>query len=228
MTPERFRKLRRALAARQPDLTILAENVHKAHNIAAIIRTCDAVGILEAHAVSETGEMRRHQGIAGGTRTWVPVRFHEDVAAGVAALRGAGFAVLAAHQSDRAVDYRAPDYTKPTALLLGSELVGVSPTAAALADGHVVVPMEGLVESLNVSVAAALILYEARRQREAAGMYRASRLDPDLAETRLFEWAHPKIAARCRRQGRPYPPMTADGDLATNPFAPGEPDTGSG
>lgn len=221
MTPERFEKLRRALVARQPDLTILAENVHKAHNIAAIIRTCDAVGVLEAHAVSQTGEMRRHQGIAGGTRTWVPVRFHPDTAAGVAHLRSAGFTVLAAHASATALDYREPDYTKPTALLLGSELVGVSPEAAALADAHVRIPMEGLVESLNVSVAAALILYEARRQRQAAGLYDHSRLDPAFLARRLFEWAHPKIAARCRRQGLPYPPMTPDGDLAANPFGPG-------
>lgn len=225
MTPERFERLRQALAARQPDLTILAENVHKAHNIAAIIRTCDAVGILEAHAVSQTGEMRRLQGTAGGTRTWVPVRFHRDVPAGIAALKAAGFTVFAAHVSDRAVDYRKPDYTQPTALLVGSELVGVSPAAAALADGHVMVPMEGLVESLNVSVAAALILYEARRQREAAGMYRTSRLDPDLAGRLLFEWAHPRIAARCRSLGLAYPPLTPTGDLAENPFkrGPAEP-----
>jgi len=222
LTPERFEKLRAALAARQPDLTILAENVHKAHNIAAIIRTCDAVGILEAHAVSETGEMKRHHMVSGGSRRWVPVHFHPDLPSAVDRVKAAGFTVLAAHLSETAVDYRAPDYTRPTALLVGSELVGVSDQAARLADGHVMVPMAGMVESLNVSVAAALILYEARRQRQAAGMYDQSRLDPAFMERRLFEWAHPKIAARCRKLGVPYPPMTPDGDLAANPFdAPG-------
>ena len=218
MTPERFARLRAVLAARQPDLTILAENVHKAHNIAAIIRTCDAVGILEAHAVSETGEMKRHHMVSGGSRRWVPVHFHPDLSTAVAAVKAAGFTVLAAHLSETAVDYRVPDYTRPTALLVGSELVGVSEDAAGLADGHVMVPMEGMVESLNVSVAAALILYEARRQRQAAGMYDQSRLDPEFMARRLFEWAHPKIAARCRKLGLPYPPMTPDGDLAANPF----------
>jgi tRNA (guanosine-2'-O-)-methyltransferase len=220
MTPERFEKLRRVLEARQPDLTILAENVHKAHNIAAIIRTCDAVGILEAHAVSETGEMRRHHMVSGGSRRWVPVNFHADLAAGARTLKQRGFTILAAHLSDRAVDYREPDYTRPTALMVGSELLGVSEEAAELADGHVMVPMEGMVESLNVSVAAALILYEARRQRQAAGIYDSSRLEPEFLARRLFEWAHPKIAARCRKMGLPYPPMTAEGDLAANPFSP--------
>jgi len=218
MTPERFARLKAVLAARQPDLTILAENVHKAHNIAAIIRTCDAVGILEAHAVSETGEMKRHHMVSGGSRRWVPVHFHPDLPTAVDTVKASGFTVLAAHLSDSAVDYREPDYTRPTALLVGSELLGVSDKAARLADGHIMVPMEGMVESLNVSVAAALILYEARRQRQAAGMYEESRLDPEFMARRLFEWAHPKIAARCRKLGVPYPPMTADGDLAANPF----------
>ncbi|MEJ2521812.1 MAG: tRNA (guanosine(18)-2'-O)-methyltransferase TrmH [Gammaproteobacteria bacterium] len=211
MTPERFAKLRRVMAGRQPDLTILAENVHKSHNIAAIIRTCDAVGILDAHAVSETGEMRRHHMVSGGSRRWVPVHFHPSVRGALDALRGQGFRILAAHQSDTATDYREMDYTAPTAILLGSELVGVSESAAADADGHVMIPMEGMVESLNVSVAAALILYEARRQRRAAGMYDKSRVDPQLARDRLFEWAYPKIAARCREKSVPYPPLSADG-----------------
>ena len=79
--------------------------------------------------------------------------------------------------------------------------------------------MRGLAASLNVSVAAALFLYEAARQREAAGLYAHCRLSAEQFEQTLFEWCHPDIAARCRRQGLPYPPLTADGDLAANPFA---------
>jgi tRNA (guanosine-2'-O-)-methyltransferase len=126
--------------------------------------------------------------------------------------------LLAAHLSDEARDYRDFDYTRPTAFLLGSELWGVSTRAAALADAHVVIPMEGLVNSLNVSVAAALLLYEARRQREAAGYYDACRLPPEVYSRTLFEWSHPEIARRCRERGLPYPPLTEDGDLAGNPF----------
>ena len=111
------------------------------------------------------------------------------------------------------------DYTRPTALLLGAELRGVSPEAAALADHHAGLPMRGLATSLNVSVAAALFLYEAARQREAAGLYENCRLSDEQFARTLFEWCHPDIAARCQTKGLPYPPLTADGDLAANPFA---------
>ncbi len=219
MTPERFEKLKAVLSRRQPDLTVLMEDVHKPHNIAAIIRTCDAVGIFEAHAVSEDPELRRHHMIAAGTRKWVPVRTHNSLPAAAAALRDQGLSIVAAHLDHRAVDYRDLDYTRPTALLLGSELWGVSDAAARLADTTVRVPMQGLVESLNVSVAAALVLFEAARQREQAGLYATRRLDSERFSKVLFEWAHPGIARRCRRQGLDYPPLTAEGDLAANPFS---------
>jgi tRNA (guanosine-2'-O-)-methyltransferase len=219
MTPERFRKLRHVLSARQPDLTVLMENVHKTHNIAAVLRTCDAVGVFEANAVSEEGEVPRHHMVSGGTRRYVRVRLHDSIVAACEALRTEGHRVLAAHFSDAAVDYREVDYTRPTAILMGSELWGVSEAAAAHADGHVAIPMNGMVQSLNVSVAAALLLYEARRQREAAGLYGTRRLPADVFEATLFEWSHPDIAARCREKALPYPALTEDGDLAENPFA---------
>ena len=219
MTPERFEKLKSVLARRQPDLTVLMEDVHKTHNIAAIIRTCDAVGVYEAHVVSEDPEVRRHHMIAAGTRKWVPVQTHESLPDAAAALKKQGFRLLAAHLYEDAVDFRGVDYTRPTALLMGSELWGVSQTALDLADMTVCVPMKGLVESLNVSVAAALVLFEAARQREQAGLYATSRLAPALRQRRLFEWSHPAIARRCRERGIDYPPLTPDGDLAGNPFA---------
>lgn len=218
MTPERFAKIRRALSRRQPDLTVLAENTHKSHNIAAILRTADAVGLHEMHAVSETGELRRHHRVSGGSRKWLPVVLHESTSAAIAALREDGFRLLAAHPDTDARDYRKVDYTRKTALILGSELNGISDTARAAVDEFVAVPMEGLGQSLNVSVAVAIILYEARRQREAAGMYESSRLPEEQFQRELFEWAHPEMALRCNERGLPYPAMNEDGDLVENPF----------
>lgn len=218
MTPERFRKIRERLERRQPDLTILAENVHKSHNIAAVLRSADAVGVLRAHAVSEDGELRSHHMVSGGTRKWVRVTLHDSTDAAVATLRSDGFRILAAHPDPAARDYRDADYTEPVAILLGSELDGISARARSLADEFLRIPMEGMVASLNVSVATALILYEARRQREAAGMYDECRVEPGTFERLLFEWTHPDIAHRCRDRSIPYPPLTADGDLAANPF----------
>jgi tRNA (guanosine-2'-O-)-methyltransferase len=218
MTPERFRTFKAALARRQPDLTVLADDVHKPHNIAALMRTCDAVGVFEIHAVGPKSSFKRPRGISGGTAPRVGVHAWRQLGPAVSSLKDQGFQIIAAHLSSTADDYRAVDYTRPTALLLGSELRGVSDEAAALADRHAVLPMRGLAASLNVSVAAALFLYEAARQREAAGLYAECRLGPEQFERTLFEWCHPDIAARCRTRGLPYPPLTPDGDLAANPF----------
>ncbi len=213
MRPERFHRLREVLTRRQPDLTVLMERVHKSHNFSAILRNCDAVGVLEAHAVPPADGLPLHHGTSAGTKKWVRVRLHEDVGQAIDTLHDEGFRVLAAHPSPDAVDYRDVDLTRPTALMVGAELPGVSKRALALADTHIVVPMVGMVHSLNVSVATALLLYEAMRQREAAGMYEASRLDPEEFRRTLFEWAHPTVASLCRREGRPYPGLDDDGGL---------------
>ena len=211
MTPERYAKLSAVLDRRQPDLTVLAEDVHKSHNISAIVRNCDAVGVMHLHAVSPGGEFARHHMISGGSRKWIRTETHRDVSAAIAELRGNGFSVVAAHLSPTAIDYRQYDYTRPTAILLGSELMGVSDRAAALVDQHLVIPMRGHVASLNVSVAAAILLYEAARQREAAGLYATSRLDEATRATLLFEWCYPTVARHCKARGIPYPELDAEG-----------------
>ena len=213
MTPERFEKLRRALMRRQPDLTVLADSVNKSHNIAAILRTADAVGIHRVHAIAPSGALRRHHMIAGGVRRWVEIAVHPTIEAAVAALRAGGWRLIAAHSSPGARDYRQVDYTQKIAIMLGAELSGLSRAALDGADAEVAIPMQGLGESLNVSVAAAVILFEAQRQRLAAGLYAESRLDAEEFERTLFEWSYPEVAEVCRRQGRPYPPLTADGSL---------------
>lgn len=213
MRPERFHRLRRVLARRQPDLTVLMEKVHKSHNFSAILRNSDAVGALDVHVVPPEDGLDLHHGTSAGTRKWVRVHRHPDVGAAVAALHAAGFEVLAAHPSEQALDYRDVDFTRPVALMMGAELHGVSDAGLALADGHVAVPMKGMVHSLNVSVATAILLFEAHRQRDAAGMYAASRLDAETYRRTLFEWAYPSIASRLRRAGRPYPELDEDGRI---------------
>jgi tRNA (guanosine-2'-O-)-methyltransferase len=211
MTPERFARFKAALDRRQPDLTVLVEDVHKPHNVSALIRTCDAVGIPAVHAVSPGGDFHRHHMVSGGARKWVRTQAHPDIETAIAQLRREGFRVVAADLNLSALDYRDYDYTQPTALLLGSELAGVSRAAARLADERICVPMQGLAESLNVSVAAAVILYEAMRQREKAGCYARRRLDAACYRETLFEWCYPGVARICRAQGMPLPDLDADG-----------------
>ncbi len=219
MTPERFHKLKSVLHRRQPDLTVLAADVHKPHNISAILRTCDAVGIHRIHAVSPGGELRRHHMAAGGSGAWVGVEHHEDLDAAIASLRQRGWKLLAAHPNRDAKDFRTIDYTQKTGIVLGSELDGLPDAAVEGADEIIALPIEGMVESLNVSVAAAVILYEAQRQRAAAGMYDRSRISDDERETVLFEWCYPEIAARCRTRGLPYPELSDNGQMTSNPLA---------
>lgn len=213
MTPERYALLQACLDRRQPDLTVLTENVHKPHNLSAIVRTCDAVGVFRAHAVSADGAVGRHKKTAGGSSRWVELKVHPGLGQAVDELRDGGHQILAAHLSGSAQDFRSVDYTRPTAILMGSELYGVSAEAAALADRHIVIPMAGMVESLNVSVAAALILFEAQRQRRDAGLYDRPRLPADERKRILFEWAYPRVARLCRRRGEPYPELDEDGYL---------------
>ena len=213
MNPERFARIRQMLAMRQPDLTVCLEEVHKPHNLAAMIRTCDAVGIHEVHAVWPQN-MRARNNAAKGSQYWVKVNRHETIEDAVGTLRQQGMQILATHLSERAVDFRDIDYTRPTAILLGAEKHGISPQALALADRQIVIPMVGMAQSLNVSVASALILYEAQRQRQLAGCYRQecqlSRIEQDRL---LFERGYPQLTRVCRMKHLPYPAIGEDGEI---------------
>lgn len=213
MTPERFHRMRDVLRRRQLDLTVLLENVHKPHNFAAVLRTADAVGLYEAHAVVPDRELRTSLVSASGSDKWVEVEISATLGEALADLRDKNLRLLAAHPSDDAEDYRTVDFTQPTAILFGQEKDGLSEEALAAADGAIRIPMAGFVASLNVSVAAAIILFEALRQRTAAGLYEESSMAPDLFRDKLFEWSYPKLAEFCRRRGASYPRLDRDGRL---------------
>ncbi|NIA19270.1 MAG: tRNA (guanosine(18)-2'-O)-methyltransferase TrmH [Xanthomonadaceae bacterium] len=213
MNSHRFQRLAEVLCQRQPDLTVVMDNVHKPHNLAAIARTCDAVGILEAHAISPSSSIRLSQKAAGGCKQWVTIKTHKTIPDAYAHLRQQGFHIYAAHFDNQARDFRHLDYTRPTAIVVGAELDGISPTAVNNCDGTIIIPMVGLVQSLNVSVATALILFEAQRQRQAAGLYDTCRLEPQTYNRLLFEWLHPKIAAYCQKHQLPYPRTDENGEI---------------
>ncbi len=187
--------------------------VHKPHNFNAIIRSCDAVGVFETHYIPVEEGYRPLTNTAKGSQKYVTANKHNDFASVAKELKASGHQLLAAHLSDKAVDYRTIDYTKPTAVVMGAELEGVSPDTADTVDQHIIIPMVGMVESLNVSVACALILYEAQRQRQAANMYDSPSLDPEVFDKVLFEWCWPKIASLCQRLGKPYPELDEVGEF---------------
>ncbi len=213
MTPARYTRLRTILDRRQPDLTVLMDDLRKPHNVSAVIRTCDAVGVFEVHGVTPTESFKARRSSAGGTGRYVPIRLHSTTEEAVGALRSRGFRILAAHLTPDARDFRAVDFTLPTAILLGTEKEGVSAEAEDLVDGSIIIPVLGAVPSLNVSVAAAVILYEAQRQREAAGLYDIPRLDDATCQRLLFEWGYKRLAEYCRRKDIPYPRIGSEGEI---------------
>lgn len=152
-----------------------------------------------------------------GSDRWVNIQRHESLRDGIAHLQNKSHKVYAAHLSEQAVDFREVDYTVPCAILVGNEKQGVSEEAAQLVDEHIIIPMMGMVESFNVSVAAAIILNEAQRQRQLAGMYDRSRLDVKEYEQTFFRWAHPNIAKYCLEHDLDYPPVSPDDGEIINP-----------
>ncbi|GAA0206803.1 tRNA (guanosine(18)-2'-O)-methyltransferase TrmH [Kangiella japonica] len=209
----RYDKIIELLSNRQPDLTVFMDEVHKPHNLAAIVRTADAVGIGHAHAVFPEGVRFSGHHTSSGSKRWVTTHKHPDLKTGIAEVKSQGMQVLAAHFSDKAVDFRSIDYTKPTCVLLGSELVGVSEEAAELADEHVIIPMVGMVQSLNVSVAGALIMYEAQRQRAEANMYGELKVPQEEIDYILFNALHPTIKKYCDKHNIRYPQLDDRGNI---------------
>ncbi len=213
MTPERLHTIKAALDRRQPDLTVVMENVCKPHNLAAVARTLEAVGGLEIHAISQLRALRLSQMSAAGVRKWIDVIKHADIETASQQLKAQGYRLIATTLSPQARDFRDIDYTGPVAILAGEEYDGLSPQAIAVADEHIIIPMAGMVQSLNVSVASALVLYEAMRQRELAGMYAQRRLDDNTYQHLLFEACHPQTARYCRQKNLPYPAIDENAEI---------------
>ena len=160
MGSRRFDRVLRALSRRQLGLTIAMENVYKTRNLGALARTCDAIGIGEIHAITaDPLSVKLDHKAAGGTEKWIQVRQHQTTAAAYREFRSQGLNILAASVGPGAVDFRTVDYTRPSVVVVGSELDGLSDEATANADVRLHVPLMGMVESLNVSVAAGIILF---------------------------------------------------------------------
>jgi len=210
MTARRYHRILQVLSKRQPDLSILAEDVYKPHNLSAMLRSCDAVGIGTVHAVNPTGGVPTYNETSASADKWVELVVHKALSDALEAFEKPT-QLLAAHLSDDAVDYRDVDYTRPTCILFGNEKRGVTDEAAERADKHIIIPMLGMVQSLNVSVATAVILFEAQRQRRAAGLYDAPRLSDGAINAQAFEWLYPREAERLAETGKPFPALDEDG-----------------
>ena len=173
MTPERHQRLTSVLKKRQPDLTVVLENVFDPHNISAVMRSCDAVGIQEIYVLNSKIPRHKKWGARSSSSAakWLTIHQYEDVNECLSSLRKKYQSILTTHLSGDAVSLYSLDLTKSTALIFGNEHSGVSDEVRALSDGNFIIPQLGMIRSLNISVACAVTLYEAFRQKQPAGHF---------------------------------------------------------
>ena len=178
------------LNKRQKDLILFVDDVKNEHNFSAIIRTCDAVGVLYLYYYySLKREIPINEGITMGAHKWVLLEKVNHKVEVLKELKKKGFQIVSTYLSEKSIDFRSVDYTKPTVIVVGNEMSGVSEEIVDISDYQIIIPMYGMVQSLNVSVATGVILYEAQRQREKAGLYDKPSLSEEEKEEILKKWA---------------------------------------
>lgn len=186
ITPERREKFERISAERTRYITVVLEDIHKAHNISAVLRSCDCFGIQDVHVIEQRNRFMVEKEIAKGSAQWLSINRYQapeskDTLAYFDKLRSQGYSIVATtpHKDDMLIDQLPLD--KKVALVFGTELTGLSAAALEHADAYVKVPIYGFTESFNISVAAAISLYELTKR------LRASKYDWKLSEEELVD-----------------------------------------
>ncbi len=190
MTPERKDRLLSVLNKRQNDLTIVLENVFDPHNISAVMRTCDAVGVQEVYVLNTKIPRHKKWGARSSSSAakWLTVHQFTDAEACFRQLRASYSKIFTTHLSSDAHHLYDLDFTGSIALVFGNEHSGVSDEIRALADGNFIIPQVGIIRSLNISVACAVTLYEAYRQKSTAGHYDARKMEGPQLNELLENW----------------------------------------
>lgn len=187
-TTRRQERILDVLRRRQPDLSVVLENVHDPHNIAAVLRSCDAVGAMTVH-ITRDPTTKPHKKFSrrssGSAAKWIEIAEHPSIEDCYQVLREDGFAIVATGGGPSAAPMTQVDLTQPVALVLGNEMRGLTEEALSGADQIVTIPMIGMIRSLNISVACGVLLYETFRQRELSGLYE----NPQLSAEQISELA---------------------------------------
>lgn len=188
-TPGRVEKIKEVLLKRQPDLNVIIENIHDPHNVSAIFRTCDAVGVNKIHLLYHIEKFPRLNNTSSSSASkWVDFDKYNNVDECFENLKSQGFKIYASTLNAEAKELYKLDLTGKVALLFGNEHRGVSEDAVDKSDGSFYIPMKGMVQSLNASVAAAVTLYEVLRQRDVKGLYDKSSFTDEEIESLTDQW----------------------------------------
>ncbi len=188
-TTRRIKKMTGVLKNRQPDLTVVCENIHDPHNVSAILRSCDAVGVEKVHLIYSSQEFPGlGKKSSASAKKWIEVGFFSSCQEARSLLKAQGFTIYATCLNEQAQSIYDVDWTTPAAIVVGNEHDGVSAEAREIADALIFIPMFGMIQSLNVSVATAVILYEACRQRMIKGIYPHPFTPPEKLAAMLEKW----------------------------------------
>jgi tRNA (guanosine-2'-O-)-methyltransferase len=192
MTPEREARLLAVLSKRQDDLTVVLENVFDPHNISAVMRTCDAVGIQDIYILNTRIPVHKKWGARSSSSAvkWLTIHQYTDAAECFKALRQSYDKILTTHLATDALDLYEIDFTGRIALVFGNEHSGVSDEIREMSDGNFLIPQAGIIQSLNISVACAVCLYEAYRQKKLAGHYQSRKMNDARSGELLKEWKY--------------------------------------
>ncbi len=190
MTPERYQRLMHVLNKRQNNLAVVLENVFDPHNISAVMRSCDAVGIQDIYVLNSKIARHKKWGAKSSSSAakWLTIHQFTDTNACITEIRGKYEKILTTHLSSDAEEIYDIDLTRSVALVFGNEHAGVSDEIRALADGNFIIPQVGIIKSLNISVACAVTIYEAYRQKKRAGHYDQRNLPEARFNGLLNEW----------------------------------------
>ncbi len=213
--PRRFQRIKSVLNSRMGDLTVLIEGVNKPHNLSAIIRTCDAAGVFKANFICDQSKVKTFNSTAQGSQKWVKLRNHESHLKATNALRKEGFKLYGTSLNENSIDYRDLDFTKNTCFVLGAEKWGLSKELISQVDESIYIPMNGMVQSLNVSVAGAILLFEAVRQRKNQDLipFEGEGLNEKEYKKTLFEWTYPELIDSYKNSNKDYPCLDKDGEI---------------
>ncbi len=188
-TKDRIEKVKRVLSLRQPDLRIVLEEVENTHNASAVLRTCDAAGVLNVDIISLKDEpFPIHEAITTGAERWLKFHYYHSTSECLNSLKQKGLKIASTSLRDDALPYTALDYTQPIAIAFGNEAEGISSDALTLSDYVIKIPMLGMTQSLNLSVAVGIILFEALRQRKERGLFIKKRLPSSEFKSLMKKW----------------------------------------
>jgi tRNA (guanosine-2'-O-)-methyltransferase len=173
MTPERKEKLLKVISQRQFNLTVILENVHDPHNISAVMRTCDAVGIQEVYVLNTKIEMPKKWGKRSSSSAlkWLTILTYNNLDECISDVRKKYSKIYTTHLADDSIQLHEINFVESIALVFGNEKDGVSNDMRNTADGNFIIPQVGIIQSLNISVACAVSIYEAFRQKNIANHY---------------------------------------------------------